>query len=322
MLRRNTPDYHQQGMFRVPADLQQVDLHHSEAVETFYSGVTRAVRAVMRAQDLQITVDGAEHIPASGGALLAINHTGYFDFVFAGIPAYLRGKRLVRFMAKKEVFQHKITGPVMRAMKHISVDRSQGRGSLEEAVDRLKEGQLVGIFPESTISRSFLIREELKTGAARIADQAGVPLLPVIVFGSHRIWTKEQPKHFGRHSIPIMIEVGPPLELSGDSEADTALLHETLEEMLDRVISRYIELYGPFDDRPYWLPQRYGGSAPTPEQARVRHQKELAMRRQKKEQKLNRTIERKATSAMEKLTPKGRTLWAKVKRNVRRLLRR
>src|SRR5699024_1501645 len=134
-------------------------------------------------QGIRLTVFGAENIPVDGPALLAINHTGYYDFIFGGIPAHLRGRRLVRFMAKKEIFDTPVIGRLMRSMKHLQVNRAAGAASREEAVERLRQGQLVGIFPEATISRAFELKD-FKNGAARIAAEADAPLIPVVIWGS------------------------------------------------------------------------------------------------------------------------------------------
>ena len=80
-------------------------------------------RAVFRAPRPRASPSAAsEHVPRTGGAVMAINHVGYLDFTFAGLAAQPAG-RLVRFMAKKEVFDHRVSGPLMRGMKHIPVDR-------------------------------------------------------------------------------------------------------------------------------------------------------------------------------------------------------
>ena len=122
-------------------------------------------------QGLKFTVTGVENLPRTGGAVIAINHTSYFDFTFAGLPAYKQHLgRKVRFMAKKEVFDNKVTGPIMRSLRHIEVDRDSGAASFDQACQALKEGELVGVYPEATISRSFEIKE-FKSGAARMADR-------------------------------------------------------------------------------------------------------------------------------------------------------
>ena len=91
-------------------------------MEPAYGTVIAAVRLLWRVQGLRFTITGMEHLPATGGAVVAINHTGYLDFTFAGLPFYRhRPPRLVRFMAKQEVFDHRVTGPIMRSLHHIPV---------------------------------------------------------------------------------------------------------------------------------------------------------------------------------------------------------
>ena len=98
-------------------------------MEPVYGTVIQLARLAWRLQGLKFTVTGVENLPVTGGAVVAINHTSYFDFTFAGLPAYKQKRgRKVRFMAKKEVFDHKITGPIMRSLRHIEVDRASGAG--------------------------------------------------------------------------------------------------------------------------------------------------------------------------------------------------
>src|SRR5699024_4447578 len=177
----NEANYKKFKGYTVPADFRPA-APTKEAREWFYGGIIlRAARGYMRFQGLDLTIEGAENIPLNGGAMIAVNHTGYFDFVYCGIAAFLNGRDLVLFMAKQEFFDHKIAGPLMRKMKHIPVDRAAGRGAYEEAVRRLRGGALVGIFPEATISRSFEIKE-FKTGNTRMAHDAGDPVIPVTIF--------------------------------------------------------------------------------------------------------------------------------------------
>src|SRR6201998_678826 len=181
------------------------------AVEPVYGTVIQLARLIWRIQGLKITVVGFENLPKSGGAVIAINHTGYLDFTFAGLPAYKQGLgRKVRFMAKQEVFDNKITGPIMRSLRHIPVDRASGAASFDAAVQALKAGELVGVYPEATISRSFEIKE-FKSGAARMAIAADVPIIPHIVWGAQRIWTKDHPKKLFRPKVPIVVLVGEPI---------------------------------------------------------------------------------------------------------------
>jgi len=229
------------------------------AVEPVYATVIQAARLVWRLQGLTFTVTGVEHLPRTGGAVIAINHTSYVDFTFAGLPAYQQALgRKVRFMAKKEVFEHRIGGPLMRAMGHIPVDREQGAASFERAVELLRAGELVGVYPEATISRSFEIKQ-LKSGAARMAIAADVPIVPHIVWGAQRIWTKGRPKHLWRPKAHIAVAVGEPIPPTLPPEELTALLRHRMQHLLEQVQ----DAYGPHPPGEFWVPHRLGGSAPT-----------------------------------------------------------
>jgi 1-acyl-sn-glycerol-3-phosphate acyltransferase len=228
-----------------------------------YPPIIVTAKVLFRALGLRFQMHGTSHVPKQGGALLAVNHVGYVDFVLAGFAAQPSG-RLVRFMAKREAFDHPVSGPVMRSLHHISVDRADGVGSYREAVRYLREGEIVGIFPEATISRSFEIKE-IKSGAVRIAADAGVPLIPVILWGTQRLMTKDHPRDFSRGKT-IGIHVGEPMYPTGDDPvAEAAELHRRMAGLLDETIAAY-----PDDEQPagsWWLPARHGGSAPTPEEA-------------------------------------------------------
>ncbi|HWH15473.1 MAG TPA: lysophospholipid acyltransferase family protein [Miltoncostaeaceae bacterium] len=234
--------------------------------EVVYPPVIAACKTAFRALDLRIEVVGAENVPRSGGAVLAGNHIGYLDFIFCGLGADPAG-RLVRFMAKQEVFHHPVAGPLMRGMHHIPVDRSAGAASFRAAVQALRDGEVVGVFPEATISRSFELKE-FKTGAARMARAAGVPLVPVVVWGTQRLLTKGRSPRMKRRGTPISISVGEPLVLDrgADPEEATAELKRRMEVLLHAAQERYPDRpRGPEDS--WWLPARLGGTAPTPAEA-------------------------------------------------------
>ena len=228
-----------------------------------YPPIIVAAKTGFRLLGQRITMTGTEHVPREGGVLLACNHVGYVDFVYGGLAANPSG-RLVRFMAKREIFDHPLGGPLMRSLHHIEVDRGEGLASFRTAVDFLQRGEAVGIFPEATISRSMDLKE-FKTGAVRIAAEAGVPVVPVILWGTQRMMTKDHPRDFSRGKT-ISLSVGEPLHPDGsDPVAETAMLRERMTTMLDAAVAAY-----PADEQPpgsWWVPARLGGSAPTPEEA-------------------------------------------------------
>jgi 1-acyl-sn-glycerol-3-phosphate acyltransferase len=250
-----------------------------------YPSVIAAGKLSFRLLGIRFQMRGTERVPCSGGALLALNHISYVDFVLGGYAA-LPSRRLVRFMAKREIFDTPIAGSLMRSMHHIRVDRADGVSSYHQAVRYLRQGEVVGIFPEATISRSFEIKE-LKTGAVRIAAEAGVPLVPVVLWGTQRLFTKDHPRDLARGKT-IAISVGEPLHPSGaDPTADTAALRESMSELLVDAIRGY-----PAEEQPpgaWWLPAAYGGSAPTPEEAR---RLDLEERRRRAERRAERRARR------------------------------
>lgn len=228
-----------------------------------YPPIIGTAKVAFRLLGQRFQMSGTEHVPRTGGVLLACNHVSYLDFIYGGLAANPSG-RLVRFMAKREIFAHRVGGPVMRSMHHIEVDRGAGEASARTAVEYLRRGEAVGIFPEATISRSMELKE-LKTGAVRIAAEAGVPLVPVVLWGTQRLLTKDHPRDFSRGKT-IAITVGEPLHPTGaDSVAETAELRAAMTALLDRTIHAY-----PAAEQPpgsWWLPASYGGSAPSPEEA-------------------------------------------------------
>lgn len=253
------------------------------AVELLYTGIIGFARTMFKVQGLDITMRGERNFPETGGAVVVINHTGYFDFVYGGIPARVH-KRFIRYMAKAEVFDHPIGGPIMRELKHIPVDRTAGKDSFDEAVRRLRAGELVGVFPEATISRSFEIKP-FKSGAVRMALEAGVPIITVTIWGSQRVWTKGLPKHLLRPAVPIMMEVDAPMQAFEPVAECTEKLRAQMQATLERMQTEYAEKYGPYPAGANWVPARLGGSAPTLEAATVLDEAEHAERMRRRAEK-------------------------------------
>ncbi len=231
-----------------------------------YRPVITTAFTVFRALDLDITVHGQEHLPRRGGAVLATSHWGYLDFALAGAATWLHGRRYVRFLAKQEVWDHPVAGPLMRGMRHIPVDRSAGDGAYQHAVKALRAGELVGLHPEGTVSRSFTI-EPLRTGAARMASEAEVPLVPMVIWGSQRVLTKGRKRDLrGARHHAIDIHVGPALHPrpTDDPHAVTTSLRTAMTVLAEQALAAYAE-------QPpagaWWLPAHVGGGAPTPAEA-------------------------------------------------------
>ena len=250
-------------------------------MEPVYRSVIGTLLGIFRAQKWDIRVSGTEHVPRTGGAIIATNHVGYLDFTFVGYGVrQAPGKRLVRFAAKKETFDHPVSGPLMRAMKHTPVDRAgAASATIEHAVGLLRSGELVGMFPESTISQSFVPLKG-KSGTVRMAQEAGVPIVPGAVWGSQRLFTKNRPRALGTRDVVISVDFGPPIHPRPDDDpaAVTEDLMGRIGVLVDAAARRYPQAPAPGQD-PWWVPAHLGGTAPTPEQAQEMARADAARRR-------------------------------------------
>lgn len=156
----------------------------------------------------------------------------------------------------------------MRKMRHIPVDRKAGFRAYRQALRDLDDGQLVGVFPEATISRSWLLKP-FKRGAAGMTISRQVPLIPIVVWGGHRIFTVDGHRSL-RRRMPITIVIGEAMHAVVDETIDelSARLHERMEMLLDEAIDAYPAKPRSESDR-WWLPHDRGGTAPDPETAAV-----------------------------------------------------
>lgn len=236
--------------------------------EPIYTGAIALGRAMFGVLRVKPRFEGIGHIPDEGGAVIAITHFGYLEFALVEWATWLANRRRIRFMAKKAAFTGWPLGAFMRNMKHIPVDRAAGSGAYDEAVAALRRGELIGVFPEGTVSRSFEV-QRLKAGAARLAQEAQVPLIPVAVWGGHRILTKgARVTMRDRFGVVVHFAVGEPITVAPDADIHDAtdVLRAELQHLTDRLQDAY-----PEDGRGHWWqPARRGGTAPT--MAEVEHE--------------------------------------------------
>ena len=227
-----------------------------------YPPIIGLAKTLGRLVGVKVRVEGERNVPAEGGAVVAVNHIGYLDFVFAGWAAdAMRPKRLIRFAAKKEVFDHRLAGPLMRGMHHVPVDRESGAASYRDCLKVLKSGELLGMFPEATISRSFELKD-FKTGSTRMAAAAGVPIVPTVVWGTQRLMTKGRKPDLQRGTT-VLVYVGEQLQPARSDDA--TVVTEELKTRMRALLHRAQDDYPPVPAKAgrWWLPQRLGGTAPT-----------------------------------------------------------
>jgi 1-acyl-sn-glycerol-3-phosphate acyltransferase len=238
--------------------------YRNEPIYTAAIGVGRAMFGALR---VRRTVVGAHNLPNTGGAVIAMTHFGYMEFALVEWALWLHNHRRIRFMAKKSVFDKRIVGAFMRNMKHIPVDMKAGASAYASAVTALQSGELIGVFPEAGVSASFTIRD-FKTGAVRLAAEAGVPLIPIAVWGGQRLMTKNHTIRLReRFGLPIVMVVGEPISVTAadDATTTTARLRGTMSSLLETAQQAY-----PLDGAgQWWYPRHLGGAAPTPEEAAV-----------------------------------------------------
>lgn len=244
-------------------------------MEPVFRTLEIAAKTVIAATGTKVTLQNLENIPRTGGAVIAINHTSYVDWLPAAFAVYRRGRR-IRYMIKAEMQRVKLVNFLIKHTKTIPVNRGAGADAYADAVRLLRAGEAIGVMPEATISRSFELKD-FKTGAARMALEAQVPMVPLIVWGAQRIWTKGHPRNLGRKKIPITVAVGRPLSPTGDAEQLDAALREEMTSVLHRVQQEY-----PHPEGAYWVPRRLGGSAPTVAQAKILEETEMTERARKR----------------------------------------
>ena len=225
--------------------------------EYVYPPVVGTLLVAFKALGLKLRVEGAHHVPRTGPAVMASNHISHLDFIFVGLGAR-QSRRYVRFMAKESIFNHRVAGPLMRGMHHISVDREAGLQSFRDALNALKAGEVVGLFPEATISRSFEPKE-FKSGAERLAKASKAPLLPVAVWGTQRLWTYDDRASLKQRGVPISVYVGEPIDPTLRGDAANAELTKRVTDLVHRAQDEY-----PTNGTgQWWQPTRLGGTAPT-----------------------------------------------------------
>jgi 1-acyl-sn-glycerol-3-phosphate acyltransferase len=231
----------------------------------FYHVVSRLAMTPIWLQRWRLDIEGLEHVPPSGGAVMVLNHSSFVDFFTAARAPFLRLGRPVRMLAKASLFNSRLLGPFMRGAGHIPVERGSGRDALAAAVAALRRGEFVGVLPEQTISPSLELLP-FKSGAVRMAQEAGVPVVPAVSWGSHRFWTTGDGPHL-TWRLPVHIRYAPPVHPEGDADSATERIRAVMAGMLEDVQRRYRDGL-PAGAR--WVPARFGGGAPTVEEAEER----------------------------------------------------
>jgi 1-acyl-sn-glycerol-3-phosphate acyltransferase len=202
------------------------------------------IKSLLLATTRREWIDG-ERIPATGGVIVALNHISHADPLTAAHLVYDHGRK-PRYLAKAALFDTKVVGAILRGCGQIPVkrDTKDAVGAYKAAVDAIRAGECVVIYPEATITRDpDMWPMRGKSGAARIALETGCPVIPVGQWGAHEIlppYTKKP------HVVPrrkVVMRVGPPVELD-DLRAlprTQAVVNEATERILT-AITHQLEL--------------------------------------------------------------------------------
>jgi 1-acyl-sn-glycerol-3-phosphate acyltransferase len=188
---------------------------------------------------------GFENVPARGGVILAVNHISYVDPVVFADAVLFSTKRLPRYLAKASLFKgNGLVGRTMRGAKQIPVHRNTADASaaLKDAVDALRDGELIAIYPEGTVTRDpGKWPMAARTGVARLALLTGAPVIPVAQWGAQAIHDSYRTK--GIHLLPrheVVVQAGPPVDL--EPFRGKELTSEVLHEATDRIMTAIREM--------------------------------------------------------------------------------
>src|ERR1700730_9579771 len=191
--------------------------------EIFHSLSNRAAALLMKllfGYSSRRRVIGRENVNRAGGFLLASNHISHFDpFIISSVV-----RRKIDWMAMAEFFSPPLLGFLLRAVDAFPADRDRAdRTTIRSAIERLKNGRIVGIFPEGGIrdgARSLLEGAPLRPGAATLAHIAQVPIVPTVIVGSDRLYAKKS--WLPLRDTPIWIAFGDPIPHFPDLEKSAA----------------------------------------------------------------------------------------------------
>ena len=189
---------------------------------------------------VRFDIEGTEHIPRRGPAIVAANHRSYFDITAWGLAVFEAGRN-PRGLAKKEMFDAPIIGTMVRASGAICVDRKRsGRAAYQAAEQALRNGEVLIVAPQGTIPRGeafFDPRLRGKSGAARLAAATGAPVIPLGVWGTEQVWPRSSRLPTVTnvvHPPTVRVRVGPPVGgLTGTNfQADTETIMAAITAQL------------------------------------------------------------------------------------------
>jgi len=183
----------------------------------------------------RLETEGLENIPEKGAAIIASNHTSALDHYL--LPAVV--KRQITFIAKKELFENRVLGFLLKKWGQIPIHRGTGdNNAIDIAMEVLRKGRLFGIYPEGTRTRDGKLHKG-HTGVARLALASGAPVIPVAMLGTYEILPRKAKVPKLRKAI---IKIGKPLYFPGHDPS--AADRETYIRVTDQIMKRIGKLSG------------------------------------------------------------------------------
>jgi 1-acyl-sn-glycerol-3-phosphate acyltransferase len=209
---------------------------------------------------MRVRIAGTEHLPATGPVLLACAHISYPDFMFVGRAGLTRG-RFVRFLCRHDAWHFPVARQALTGMRHVPVDREAPAHAYLTARRRLRDGDVVCVFPEAGISHAYAVRS-LMPGVAALALETGLPIVPVVVWGSQRTWAVGQRPDLTRgRLVDVRFGAAEPVAPTDDVREVTRRLGERLTGLLESVQALPEHRPRPGEHAP-WYPAHLGGHAP------------------------------------------------------------
>jgi 1-acyl-sn-glycerol-3-phosphate acyltransferase len=182
------------------------------------------------------SIEGSENVPERGPAIVACNHVAYLDPLAVGYAIDKAGRR-PRFLTKSELFRDRRIGWALRATRQIEVRRGTVHASsaLDQALDALRTGEIVVIFPEGTVTTDPDLEPMApKSGAIRLALRSHAPVIPCAVWGTANVWPKG---HYAKRWWPgqdILVRFGEPMAVAGDPDSRRAIT-ESGQRVMERI---------------------------------------------------------------------------------------
>ncbi len=182
---------------------------------------------------------GLDHIPRSGGVVVAANHLSHIDPIYSGLAVHL-ARRVPRFLAKDSLWRVPVLGTVLRATGQIPVFRqtAEARSSLRDGIAALEQGKVLVVYPEGTISRDpEHWPMHSRTGVARLALSSGAPVVPMVHWGTHDVLDGYHRRYRPLPRTRVTVRCGEPVDLSAyrGRPVDAVVLREVTDLVMGRV---------------------------------------------------------------------------------------